>query len=111
MSHRIWRESKPQPSRARSGNLHIRQSNQLLLNLPPFPVRHPADVHCSLTEKVLKIKSNKTGLLIVRFLTEHLLLFYIPLICYMLTDFLKLIFILYNLYSIQMVNFLTTVRS
>ena len=74
---------------------------------------------CSLAEKVLKIKiielsitvevkkckytfikSNKTGLLIVRFWTEHLLLLYIPLICYMLTDYLKLMFMLYNLYTV-----------
>ena len=25
----------------------VTQSNQLLLTLPPFPVRYPADVHCS----------------------------------------------------------------
>ena len=36
MSHWKWRETKLQPSRARSG-----QQNQLLLSSPPHPVRSP----------------------------------------------------------------------
>ena len=37
--HRIWKETKSQ----------VKQSNQLFLTLPPFPVRYPADVHCRLS--------------------------------------------------------------
>ena len=41
MSHWKWRETKLQPSRARSG---------LLLSFPPFPVRHPGADHGTLNQ-------------------------------------------------------------